>query len=102
MSEVSNADEAVLRGLLPEVLFLPDLAPALGVGTTSAARRLIVDGGCPHCYVGRRLAVRRTALLEWIEERERVAVPPVPAAAPWAVALLARKRSPQRRKGGGR
>jgi hypothetical protein len=61
----------VRRAALPEVLFVPDLALALG-RTERSVRRLLVGGrvGIPYLRLGRRLAVRREALLAALADRE--------------------------------
>ena len=62
---------SVLRAALPEILFTPDLALALGGISESAARRIVLRGDCgPHVRIGRRLAVRRESLLDAFAERE--------------------------------
>ena len=76
--------DAVRRACLPEILFLPDLALALGV-TSSAARRALLRGDCgPYFRVGRRYAVRRAAFLAALEARETTPAPanPVPTPKP--------------------
>lgn len=93
--------EHITRSSWPLVLFLPDLALVLGVETPSAARRLVLREGIPHLRVGRRMAVRRQALLEWVAGREdssgaRPGPPPVPRAPNWTKDLL----KGQRRSGG--
>ena len=95
--------DAVRRAALPEILFLPDLALALGM-TPSAARRALLRGDCgPYFRVGRRYAVRRAAFLAALEARESQPEPaagPPPVAKPpsWAEQLL----SPKRKRKGGR
>lgn len=62
--------EVVLRATLPLVMFVPDVALALQV-TPATARRAILAGRCgPYSRIGRRLVVRRDALLAAIAERE--------------------------------
>lgn len=64
-------DDALRRAALPEVLFLPDLAIALGLQSASAARRALLRGDCgPYLRIGRRLAIRREALLQSLAARE--------------------------------
>jgi hypothetical protein len=65
-----EADHAMRRGLLPEVLFGPDLAFALGLQDAGTAIRAVRRLGIPCARIGRRVAVRRTALLEWVASRE--------------------------------
>jgi hypothetical protein len=61
----------VRRAVLPEILFTPDLALALGGITPSAARRAVLRGDCgPYLRIGRRIAVRRESLLAALAERE--------------------------------
>lgn len=60
-----------LRAALPEVLFVPDLALALGGLTPSATRRAVLRGDCGRFVrLGRRLAVRREAFLDALAARE--------------------------------
>ncbi|MEZ6010109.1 MAG: hypothetical protein R3F05_20430 [Planctomycetota bacterium] len=62
------------RATLPEILFSPDLALALGGVTPSAARRAVLRGECgPYLRLGRRIAVRREAFLAALAEREQEA-----------------------------
>lgn len=87
--------QTVRRAALPEVMFAPDVALALGV-TPSAARKLI-RRGFPHVRIGRRLAVRRDAFLETIAASEVVpevplGPPPAPKPKPEYLKLLRRHR----------
>lgn len=80
MSRTSSTNphgETVRRAALPALLQLADLALALGV-SESAARRALYAGLCPFSRVGRRLVVRRDALLAAIAAREtdRSGAPP--------------------------
>jgi hypothetical protein len=60
-----------LRAALPEVLLVPDLAAVLGGLTPSATRRAVLRGDFgPFVRIGRRLAVRREALLDALAARE--------------------------------
>ena len=62
--------DTVRRAALPEVLFVPDLALALGL-SESAARRAILRGDCgPFLRMGRRLAVLRESFLTALETRQ--------------------------------
>ena len=62
--------DAVRRAALPEVLFVPDLALALGV-SASAARKAILRGACgPYLRLGRRLAVLRESFMAALEARQ--------------------------------
>jgi hypothetical protein len=70
-----------LRAALPEVLFVPDLSMVLGGLTFSATRRAVLRGDCgPFLRIGRRIAVRREALLDALAAREvdPAAGPPTP------------------------
>ena len=67
---MSDSEKAIRRGLLPEVLFGPDLAPVLGVRSASAALRLVRREAIPHVRLGRRVGVRRAALMAWFQARE--------------------------------
>ena len=84
---------------LPEVLDLGAVALAFGM-TRSGARRAVVRGDLgPYFTVGRRLFLRRDAMLAAVAARETVptprpAPPPVPVAPEWARTLL--KRGPCR------
>lgn len=69
--------ETVRRAALPALLQLADLALALGV-SESAARRALHAGLCPFSRVGRRLVVRRDALLAAIAAREVDRAGPTP------------------------
>lgn len=61
----------VARAALPEVLFIPDLAIALGGISESATRRAVLRGDCgPYVRLGRRLAIRRDALMSALQDRE--------------------------------
>ncbi len=60
------------RAALPEILFVPDLALALGRNARSI-RRLLASGrlGIPYVRLGgQRFAVRREAFLAALAERE--------------------------------
>lgn len=67
MSEPSDPPKYVpelRRAALPEILFVPDLRLALGGVSESTVRRAVLRGACgPYVRLGRRLAVRREALL---------------------------------------
>src|SRR3990167_590119 len=99
------------RALIPEISFLLDLAAILGT-TPSGARRIVLHQAVPFLRIGRRIAVRRPALLAWLESREEVTAPrpgpgPAPVAPQWARDLLRRGRRPgldadTARRGGGR
>jgi excisionase family DNA binding protein len=63
------------RAALPEIMLVSDLAAALGL-SQAAVRRAIHRGELgPWCRIGRRIAVRREALLEALEARETTPVP---------------------------
>jgi hypothetical protein len=61
---------AVTRAALPEVLWPGDLVHALGVATERAAVRMVLRQRIPHGRLGRRIYVRREALLGWLEAAE--------------------------------
>ena len=99
----SNAhSEAVTRAALPELLFIPDIALALGV-TEGAARKAVLRGDCgTYIRLGRRLAVRRESFLAALEAREidpvRLPVPhKIPQPSPRLTALLKQQRKRGRR-----
>jgi hypothetical protein len=60
----------VTRAAWPDPLFMPDLALVLGLPSVRAARDFVLDRGIPHLRVGGRLAVRRQALLSWLDSQE--------------------------------
>lgn len=63
--------ETVRRACLPEILFTPDVAIALGGVSPATARRRLLDGTCgPILRIGRRIAVRREAFLDALAARE--------------------------------
>ena len=69
---MSKTADQFHRAALPEVLFVPDLALALGGVTESAARRTVLRGECgPYLRIGRRIAVRREAFLAALAGREQ-------------------------------
>jgi hypothetical protein len=71
MSEhAPTSQDSVRRGLLPEILWASDLPAALGVRTGRTAVQLVLRHGIPHGRLGRRLYVRRVALLEWLASHE--------------------------------
>lgn len=98
MEPVSPHTAAARRAILPELLLVPDVALALGVGP-SAARKAILRGLCgPYLKLGRRrLAVRRSSFLESLAAREvvpeGVGPPPVPRPKPEYLKLLRRHRA---------
>lgn len=70
-SEPSRVRLDFRRAALPEILFVPDLALALGGVSHRSARRAVLHGDCgPFLRIGRRLAVRRESLLEALRARE--------------------------------
>ncbi len=86
---------------LPLVMLPADVAAALGLKSTSAARRAILRGECgPYSRRGRRLILRREAFLEALQSREVPAKPtPVPERpAPRWVSRLVGKVPPARRR----
>ncbi len=57
--------------VLPEVMFVPDLALDLGT-REQAARRALLRGECgPYLQIGRRLAVPRDPFLSSLAQREQ-------------------------------
>lgn len=81
-----DRNTAVRRAILPEICNAEDVALALGTSTTFA-RRLMRQGACgPVARFGRRLVVRRDALLAAIAAREtdRSGAPPPLRLAPGA------------------
>lgn len=60
--------DAVRRAILPEVLRVPDVALLLGIGQDGAWRW--IKRYCPHVKTGRRVLVRREALLDALRRRE--------------------------------
>jgi len=71
MYGMNQSSNEFRRAALPEVLFVPDMALALGGITESAARRAVLRGECgPFLRIGRRLAVRRDAFLAALAARE--------------------------------
>lgn len=61
----------VARAALPQVLFIPDLAVALGGVSLATARRAVIRGDCgPYLRIGRRIALRREAFLRALADRE--------------------------------
>jgi excisionase family DNA binding protein len=54
-----------------EVLSVPEAAAFLGIRERTL-RRWIVERGMPHAKVGGLLRFRKSALLEWLAEQERV------------------------------
>ncbi len=60
----------VRRAALPEVLFLPDLAVALGLHPKVAHELLLAGELGPYVDIAGRPAVRRVAFLEALAERE--------------------------------
>ena len=88
---------AITRAALPEILFVPDVAIALGV-MDSAARKTIVRGEIgPYFRIGRRLAVRRESFLAALAEREvipeRPPAPPRPPKPSTRMVQLLQKRN---------
>lgn len=69
----------VLRAAWPDLLFSPDLASVLGIGSPAAARRWVARQGIPHLRVGRRLAVRREVLQAALKAMEVRCWPPCPS-----------------------
>ena len=79
-SNLTPHSDAVRRAALPELLFVPDIALALGV-KPSAARKAVVRGECGRFLrIGRRLAVRRDSFMDALAERE--VAPPKPRPTP--------------------
>lgn len=73
-----TSDVPVRRAILPEICHAEDVALALGT-STPAARRLMRRGDCgPVARFGRRLVVRRDALLAAIAAREVDRAGPTP------------------------
>lgn len=61
---------SVTRAAWPDPLLSDDLAAVLGYSSPAAARRWVIRERIPHLRVGRRLAVRREALLAALRARE--------------------------------
>ncbi len=73
-----DRNTAVRRAILPEICHDEDVALALGTSTL-VARRLMRRGDCgPVARFGRRLVVRRDALLAAIAAREVDGAGPTP------------------------
>ena len=95
MTEPLPSGVPALRAAWPDPLFLPDLAAVFGAQSTSGARRIVLREGIPYSWIGRRMFVRRAALVAWFEAREtvgRVVPPPIPKAPEWAIEILKRRR----------
>ena len=61
---------SITRAAWPNPLLSADLAAVLGFPSAAAARRWVIRERVPHLRVGRRLAVRREALIEALRIRE--------------------------------
>jgi hypothetical protein len=78
----STSNPALGRVVLPEILFASDVARALALQSSSAARRVILAGRAgPYVRIGRRLAVRRASFLAHLQTTEIVATPSAPGGA---------------------
>lgn len=62
----------ITRGLLPELLHVEDVAIALAVRPRIARRWISTGKLGPYCRIGKRLVLRRDALLEAITAKEKL------------------------------
>jgi len=99
---MSDTKSSFVRGVLPEVMFVPDVALALAV-KPSAARKAILRGDCgPYLRLGRRLAVRRESFLATLAAREVLPECPTRLGRPPAPSPKYLKLLKSRKKGAGR
>ncbi len=71
----TNRDEPIARAILPEVMFVPDIALALRVGENTARKAVLRGDLGPFLRLGRRVAVLRESFLAALERRQEVPRP---------------------------